>query len=222
VEKKTLNLDSLEAIRARFEALRTFEDVEAFDTWAGTQLDQIDAVSGDALDQQNRKRQAVEGERARLEGLNFFSRLFASKKQLQLLEAEASEAERIVETLVRYQDEMAEMIEFSPDNPADQKALLKELRLQKKELRAEKNDVAANMRAIRQEHREAGAGAGRYLGGLVYDRKLAGATRRALRISQEKTLRPHESQKEALDRQIRAVERRILWTERFGHDDEVE
>ncbi|MDP2275485.1 MAG: hypothetical protein Q8K32_32355 [Archangium sp.] len=39
---KVINLDSLTAVRARFEALKTFDDVAAFDAWAEQQLATIE------------------------------------------------------------------------------------------------------------------------------------------------------------------------------------
>lgn len=161
----------------------------------------------------------MEAERSRIAALNRFSRLFASKAQLANLEAATTKATRVLEVLAQHQDALAEMIEFTPNTVAEQKALLKQMRLEKKELQADKKERAADMKAIRQGHREAAADAGQFLGGIIYDRKLAASTRRALRTSREAQLGPHEGAQAATDRQIRTVERRILWLERFGLDD---
>ncbi|MDP2275484.1 MAG: hypothetical protein Q8K32_32350 [Archangium sp.] len=174
---------------------------------------------GDAQDQQEQARKAMEAERSRIAALNRFSRLFASKAQLANLEAATTKATRVLEVLAQHQDALAEMIEFTPNTVAEQKALLKQMRLEKKELQADKKERAADMKAIRQGHREAAADAGQFLGGIIYDRKLAASTRRALRTSREAQLGPHEGAQAATDRQIRTVERRILWLERFGLDD---
>lgn len=213
-------MESIAVVRSKFEVLRTFEDVAKFDAWAEVQMAQIDDETLKLATLEQQCVREAEEEKTRLQGLGWFRRLFASKTELRKREAAVQQKQRALQACAHYQDELAEMVEFTPDNAAEQKALLKQLRLQKKELQAQKKELSADMRAIRQQHRTASAEAGRFMGGFIYDRKIAATTRRELRVSREAQLRPHENMKESIDRQIRSVDRRILWTERFGHAEE--
>ena len=110
--------------------------------------------------------------------------------------------------------EMQDAIDISPTSPEEQKALLKELRLRKKELQAQKRETTTNMRLIREEARRQSVHAGRgFLG--IYDSKLASNQRRQIRYQREAALRPNEDQKAAIERQLIQVERDILWVEKL-------
>jgi len=109
--------------------------------------------------------------------------------------------------------QLQEKIDISPNNKEEQKALLKELRLQKKELQLEKKEINARMKDIRTTARQKYATAPYTVTGMLGQ---TAAQRRALRYNKEAALSPHESARDGIERQISLVEREILWAERFA------
>ena len=144
----------------------------------------------------------------------FLSRMFSGRKTEKETSQFVEQCQGHKATLEAMASQMQEAIDFSPNSPEEQKALLKELRQRKKELRLEKREVLADMKAIRDEapRRSAKAGKG-FLG--TYDPKLAAQERRRIRYEKKAALRPYEGTKAAIERQITQIDRDILWAERF-------
>lgn len=110
--------------------------------------------------------------------------------------------------------ELQELVDFTPNSPEEQKTLLAELRLQKKELQLKKRELAAAMKAIRVDARQKSSEAG-VVFGVFYDRSTAAHQRRHIRYRKEAALKPHEGEKEAVERQLLQIDRDIMWVERF-------
>jgi hypothetical protein len=107
---------------------------------------------------------------------------------------------------------LSDAIDFTPNSPEEKKALLAELRIHKKELEADKREVALNMSAIRADARQKNADID---GRASYDSKSAARDRRQIHYEKEAALQPHEDAKAAIERQIIQVEKDILRVEKF-------
>jgi hypothetical protein len=85
--------------------------------------------------------------------------------------------------------------------------LLEECKQQKKELQTEKKAVNAQMSSIRVEARQqtANTNYGKYGKG----------DRLRIRLNKEAALKPQESQKTGIERQITNLDQLIVWLERF-------
>lgn len=145
---------------------------------------------------------------------SFLGKMFASGKQERHLAQIIERCRNHKVTLEEMVTRMLEAIDFTPNSAEDQTALLKELRLRKKELQVQKREVSASMKAIRTDARQQSAQAGTMLG-ITYSTKVASSQRRSIRYTKESALRPHEDIKAAIERQLIQVDRDMLWVERF-------
>jgi hypothetical protein len=114
----------------------------------------------------------------------------------------------------RIQDFINYASEFAPKTPGEKSTILKKLRLKKKELQSQKRETTAAMTAIRQEARVKSAGAGKTWIGL-YDSGLAADQRRWIRSDKEASLSPLESSREGIEAQLIAIDKRVIFVERF-------
>lgn len=205
----------LTRLLARFESLRTFEEVAVWDGLAEAEMDRITAFI-DGVEQELRSLAARRDELQRAhEAKGFFVRLFASRAPIAQLDERSSNLRAELLRCSATADDLQERIDMTPDNSREQKALLKELRAQKKELGVQRREVTSGMQEIRAEARDAIANA---TPGLFRSRQQSAEMRRRIRQQKEQLLGPQEDAKASIDRQLRALERRIIWVERFGSD----
>ena len=213
------DLNNFKALMNEYKGLLTFEQVASWDQRASAEVEQIanaireaDAKRADA----SRRLEQTKQERAEQ---NFIARLFSSQKIEKSLD-------RLIQQFIEYKTsleglaaQLQESIDFTPNSPEEQASLIKELRQRKKELQLEKREVAAAMKAVRDDARQRSARAGQALGGLIYSSKVAASERRGIRYAKEAAVRPHEDAKAAIERQLVQVDRDILWAEKFtaGH-----
>lgn len=77
-----------------------------------------------------------------------------------------------------------------------------------------REDQGPEKREINRAAREASANAGHF----YYDSKAAAAERRAIRRQRAADLAPIEDKAAFIDQQIRDIDRRLIWVERFTPD----
>lgn len=122
--------------------LKTFHDVEAWDTQAEEEVGSIrDHLAKLVVFQDASGRVEPRGPF----GLHFLSSVFRS---LRLARIE-KELQPIRESLENLADQLEATIEKTPNSPEEQRAMLKELRLVKKDLNQQKREISASMRDIR-------------------------------------------------------------------------
>jgi len=143
----------------------------------------------------------------------FLKRMFNDRKEEKDLTQQLQRCQELIATMEAMASEMQEAIDFSPNSIEEQKTLLKELRQRKKELQIQKREVAANMKAIRDDAHQQSVHAGQ--GILGYNSKTAAYQRRQIRYSKQAALGPQENAKAAIERQLLQTDRDILWAERF-------
>jgi len=157
---------------------------------------------------------ALEQEKQELGQESFFRRHFGAHKSHEASGARLLDLRQRKAQLDSLAQKLHTAIDSTPRSAEEKSLLVKELRLRKKELQAEKREASAAMTSIRKEARVESVHAGKTWLGL-YDSSLAAAQRRAIRYAKEAALNPHEDSKAAIERQIAQVERDILWLERF-------
>lgn len=199
---------------ASIDGLRTFSEVAKWDTAAQEEiavLERVIETTDRALAQTQRER--AEALRA-YEEKNAVARLLGGKRDV-------SAAERMAATLTKHRAHFQEMadnlqsqIDFTPNSPDEQTALLKELHHYKRELQQEKKEINAAMREVRVAARQATANIGPNFGSKFVG-QLNAAQRRSIRYQKEAALGPNEDRKTAIERQLISIDRRILWAERL-------
>jgi hypothetical protein len=204
-------------LSSRFEKLTTFEEAARWDAdaFAVVRLFEQyrDAVAGFRSSEQ----QALQEANAARGTLPFFKRLFASRRTEKSREANIKQADKGTASVETAISQLFELADRTPACKAEQKEMLSELRLLKKELTTEKRSVNEAMRIIRTQARQNMAtwtGVQRGFTGSV-----ARLERMQIRHQKEGALSPHEDAKAAIERQLIEMERRINWVSRFKGED---
>jgi hypothetical protein len=148
---------------------------------------------------------------------SFFARVFSSEKTG--LAASNRLAESIRKEMIEIEmaiEELRTGIELSPNDKDESKLIQEELKLRKKELQLEKRALNEAMRSIRANARDQSATAPFSLLGLAAGAKYTAVQRRSIVFEKQSKLKPHESQKAALERQILEVDRLLIWHKQLG------
>jgi chromosome segregation ATPase len=137
----------------------------------------------------------------------FFKKLFDIRKEQKRWLAEKSRLAREKAHIEALIDQFESAIAFTPDNLDDLIVLIEECKQQRKELLAENKAVNDQMSSIRMDARQqtANTNYGNYGKG----------DRRRIRLDKEAALRPQESQKSSIKRQVKELDRVIIWLEKF-------
>lgn len=209
------NDDNYLALMAEFKTLSTFAAVASWDGRAQAEVGHLIEFIQELESEVTEQTATLAARKKAREEKSFFKRLVSSKGEEEKLAKQIEQNQSSMQTLENLANTLTEAIIFSPNDVAEQKALVSEFKQRKKELQLEKKELAAEAKAIRAQAQQASVGAGRtfFLG--LYDSKLASRERRSIRYKKESMLRPHENAKAAIERQLLQVERDILWAERF-------
>lgn len=114
--------------------------------------------------------------------------------------------ERVLEVAEKLED----WVDRTPDSRDEAKELISNYKLLKKELTLDKKEVLSNMREVRDNSRD------RMTRMSFASGKTGRFARDVERMSRERGLSDHRSERDRLDSQILAVDRRILWLERIS------
>lgn len=188
--------------------LSTYSDADSWDKHAESLLAEISYAQGFLY--QSIRDLRDKGDAAKAERMKkfFLIRLFPSSEETAL-SSQIRQLESTGVTLSQRSEELGDWVDFTPNSSEDKAALLKQLKMEKKELSLQKKEVLAEMRGIRAEAKDKTAAV------FAFTKDGERQKRRSIRFEKEAALRPHESAKEALERQILQVDRRILWAEKF-------
>jgi hypothetical protein len=205
---------NFQALMTEYQTLTTFEAAIAWDQRARDEVETIVNAVRKLEEEISERSTALELAKKEQAQKSFLKRTFGSRK-------DEEEAEKLIEKYSQFQTtlealaaRLQEAIDFTPNSPEEQKMLLQELRLRKKELQVQKRATMDSMKAIREEARVKSIHAGKGFLGL-YDSKLATSQRRSIRYAREAALGPQENEKQAVERQLLRVEKDILWAQRF-------
>lgn len=131
---------------------------------------------------------------------------------LQLLNAKINNT---LERLYKTKESFQLAIDFTPNDLAEAKDLIKELKLVKKELSLEKKEIALDMKSLNVEARQIGSKIGDHYFTSNVTRQMDRAKRIRLRMEKESMLAPHENRKMLIERQILQIDKNILWIEKL-------
>ena len=190
-----------------FKNLRNFNDIAQWDKRISEEIERIRFVIMSIEAKQLQINQGIEQARRNHLAQPFLVRLFSTQREERQLTAEQARLAREKTLLEKLADQLEAAVDFTPDSPEDLKELMKECRLRKKELQAEKKAINSQMTAIRVEARQKTA--------ITIQGKYGKWDRRRIRLDKEAALRPYEDHKAALERQILKLDRAIAWLERF-------
>lgn len=195
---------------AAVNGLSSFSEVAAWDQQAEKLIVDIsESLDVAACDLKLLDRGLVTAEQERRGG-SLLMRFFRSKEERRI----AATMEALVLWITRLKSlarNLSEKIDFTPNNPEEQKQLVRDLKLRKKDLAIEKREIAATMREIKAGARAEAASAVGFLGGSQRTKE----ERRQIYLQAEAEQRPHESEKARIEREILQLDRLILWAERF-------
>jgi hypothetical protein len=214
LEKKSTSYNdgNYNSLMAEFKDLSTLTEASEWDQHAQAEVEKINLVIRylkDNLAQRTKDLAQMQKDR---DAKPFLSRIFASTKPEQEISQEIDQVQKQITNLMEMGDKLSDAIDFTPNSPEEKKALLTELRIHKKELEADKREVALTMNAIRADARQKSADID---GRASYDSKSASRDRRQIHYEKEAALQPHEDAKAAIERQIIQVEKDILRVEKF-------
>ena len=137
----------------------------------------------------------------------FFAKLVDLRKEHKHWLAEQDRLGRETAHIEALIERFESAIAFIPESADDLQALIKECKQQKEELLTEKKAVKRQISTIRVEARQQTANTN-------YGNTGKG-DRRRIRMNKESALQPQESQKAAIERQVRELDQTIDWLEKF-------
>jgi phage-related minor tail protein len=201
------NTATARKLAVQIRAIDSFDGIAQWDREAAEELERMRSALASLGQKVHDTSQALEQAQRNHKAKSFFARLFADRSEEKRLSAEQARLTLERQQFEQLVDGLEGAVDFTPNSPEDLKDLLREIRLKKKELQAEKKAVSTQVTQIRAEARQQTA--------YTSPGKYGTSDRRQIRLSKESALQPHETQKAALDRQIVRLDRAAAWLERF-------
>ncbi len=204
---KEYNTTNASVLAAEIKNLRSLDEIAEWDRKATGEVEVIRSVLKTIEVKQQNVIQNLAQEKQTHEAKSFLPKLFDGRKEQKRLLAEQLRLAKEKAQIENLIDQFENAIDFTPDSLDDLKELLKECKQQKKELQTEKKAVSAEMASIRVDARQRATN--------TISGKYGKWDRRHIQLEKESALRPHESEKAAIERQIIKLDQIIVWLERF-------
>jgi DNA repair ATPase RecN len=125
------------------------------------------------------------------------------------------EAEAALRHAIEANDTLQDLIDNTPTNAIQARALVNELKAAKKELQIDKRQVTAQLRDIRADARRKSTDAATGLLATATGRKFTAAERRYIHSAKELALAKPEEMKAAIERRLISLDRQIAKLESF-------
>jgi uncharacterized protein with PIN domain len=188
--------------------MRSFDEIAPWNKKATAEIKIMHSILKAIEEKQQKVTRFLSQEQAEHQARAFLPKLFGGRKEQKRWLAEQSRLAREKAHIESLIDQFEALIDFTPDTLDELKVLIEECKKQKTELLAEKKAVNAQMSSIRVDARQqtANTNYGNYGKG----------DRRRIRLNKESALRPQESQKTAIERQVTELDQIITWLERFN------
>ncbi len=187
--------------------LQSFDEIAEWNKKAMAEVEVMHSILSSIEGKQPTALQALSLEQQEHEAKSFLTKLFDTRKEQKRWLAEQSRLVREKAQIENLIDQFESAIDFTPDSLDELKELIEECKQQKIELLTEKKAVNAQMSSIRVEARQ-------QTDNTNYG-KYGKGDRRRIRLNKESALRPQETQKAAIQRQIIKLDQIIIWLERF-------
>jgi len=203
------------ALLAQLDQLNTFADVESWDSRARQEIARIGAY----LDRLAAAEAHIAAAEARARELHktksFLQRTLTSPAEARAADIWRKDAAARREVLLQLSDQLEAAIDKTPSSRDEQREMIHELKLVKKELALRKREANESMRQIRTGTRQRGAKIGTGLSAVFHTPTTRRWSRIGLRLEKEAAVAPHETTRAQLEGQILVVERAIHWVQRF-------
>lgn len=197
------------------EGLSRLQDVASWDDRAAALAEDAQRCEMYLSEAEERTKQLYEAAFAEHQQLPFYIRWLTSSKRAAKALQDLSELARCKERLRGLTEDLLSSVDKTPDSEAERKAMLKDLRLLKRELVLKKKEINAASRAARErassELSQVGTGLGFYLStpsSRRYDRM-------SIRLEKEASLHEHREDRDRIEAQIAVIDQHILWLERL-------
>jgi hypothetical protein len=205
----SLEYDTTNANRLATEIknLRSFDKIAEWDKNARVEVETLHSILKAIEGKQRTALQNISREQQDHAAKPFLTKLIDRRKEQKRWLAEQARLIREKTHIENVIDQFRSAVDFMPDSLDELSKLLEECKLQKEELLTEKKAVNAQMSSIRVEAKQQTAN-------TLYGNYGKG-DRRRIRLNKDTALRPQESQKTAIERQIKELDQKIVWLERF-------
>jgi hypothetical protein len=214
-EAPECDLSKAAELLAESNQLFTFADVEAWDRVATIEIRRL-RFFVEELDHRQRELASVEAQALSAHAAkSFLKRLFSRPKQVRQIVKWRDRASALRYRIEAAVDSLEDTVDRTPNSLEEQRLLLKELKLRKKELNQHKREIGLAMRQIRDNARRQNAEVGTGLGLVFSNPTSRRFERMSIRLEKEGALKSQENARDALERQITAIDRAMLWAERI-------
>jgi chromosome segregation ATPase len=206
----SLEYDTANASRlaSALKHMGSFEEIAEWNNKATAEVKVMHSILSAIEEKQQKVTRNLSEEQQEHAAKAFIPKLFGARKEQKRWLVEQSRLAREKAHIEGLIDQFESVIDFTPDSPDELKGLIEECKKQKMELLTEKKSVNAKISSIRADARQqtANTNYGNYGKG----------DRRRIRLNKESALRPAESQKMAIKRQVTELDQIITWLERFN------
>jgi chromosome segregation ATPase len=187
--------------------LRSFDEIAEWDKKAMAEVEALHSILKSIEGKQQTAIQVISREQQEHEAKSFLTKIIDRRKEQKRWLAEQARLAREKAQIENVIDQFKSAIDFMPDSLDELRKLLEECKQQKEELLTEKKAVNVQMSSIRVDAKQqtANTNYGNYGKG----------DRRRIRLNKDAALRPQESQKTAIERQIKELDQIIIWLEKF-------
>ncbi len=199
--------ENYRALMTEHKSLSTFAAVTDWATRARIELETVVSVIRQLEAELSGRKQILEDTQNARAEKSMIGRMLSSDKAVKEARRRVARDEQVIRSLRAIATELQGRIDLSPNSREEQEALLKELRLRKKNLQLQKKEVTITTKSIPEEARQQSAVSGRG--------KWASLARLDIRYPRGVRLLPDENKRQAMERQLLQVERDILWLERL-------
>jgi hypothetical protein len=195
-------------LAAEIKNMRSFDEIAGWNNKSELEIKVMHSILSAIEEKQQKVTRFLSQEQEEHQAKAFLPKLFGARNEQKRWLAERSRLAREKTHIESLIDQFETVIDFTPDSLDELKDLMEECKKQKLELLAEKKAVSAQMSSIRVDARQqtANTNYGKYGKG----------ERRRIRLNKESALRPQESQKTAIERQVTELNQIITWLERFN------
>lgn len=203
------------ALLAQVDSLTSFDAVAMWDAAAGREMESLDRYLQALPHLRAQLQHAEAAYQATHQQRPWHQRLFKGYPERAQVDTARQLVDRAAREIPRMIEELQAAIDKTPNNRAEQKEMLEDLRDAKKELALQKREINQSMREIRSAARQRTAQVDTGLSGLLSSPRSRRWERVSIRLAKESAIGSHESVRDVLERQILGIDRLIAWVSRI-------
>lgn len=192
--------------------LTSFDDVQNWDNEAKKEIIDINNALNTLNKHEVSDKIELEKYETEHKRKGFFARILRSDPKLAILKRSLKTILEQREKISNLKTSLEELVERTPDDEAEAKQMLRELKLAKKELSVTKKEVRAEMRGVAISARVKNTNIS---GQIFTNGKLKRIQRISARIDKESSLKPLDRQIFIIDQQILEIDKSINWIEKI-------